>query len=253
MKQETSIAPQEKTGTSTAVVHRERQSWWQSLSEKQRNIIMSLAITLGISVAALVAIKFGVGLVRGAIANKQQGKSFGKDRYTTWAKQFKNAFDNNGWWGTDEQVLRKTLRDIPSQEDFQKVQTAYRKLYEGSNLIEDMTDELKTTEYNEMLAIISAKPLKAKDAKEGPIYDPHGWAKRFKAAFDYAWLGFGWGTDEDAINAVITEMLSQQAFIDTATIYQKEYGAELIATLKDELSVEDFLALSKKVMKKPKN
>ena len=170
-------------------------------------MITNVAIGLGISLVAATAIWLGTKFVRNQIANAEENQSLGRDKHATWAKQIRNAFDNNGWWGTDEALLRNTLREIPSKEDFRKVQKSYRKLFKGSNLVEEMTGELKQTEYNEMLAIINSKPEKAKDAKNGiAVYDPPGWAKRLNAAFNYNWLGLFWGTDEEAIEAVIAEI-----------------------------------------------
>jgi len=253
MNQDSTIAPETKDSTTVVVQQAEKLSWWQSLTPEQRKVVSSIAIALGISLVAAVAIHFGMKFVRNKIANSEENKSLGRDKHATWAKQIKNSFDNNGWWGTDEVLLRNTLREIPSKEDFKKVQTSYRKLYSGSNLIEDMTSELKQTEYNEMLAIINAKPEKAKDAKKGvEIYDPHGWAKRFNAAVNYNWLGLFWGTDEDAITAVVLELPSQQAYLDTAAVYQDMYGVSLLEDLKGDLSDDEIAKYTKMILKKPK-
>ncbi|MEZ4921877.1 MAG: hypothetical protein R2780_01785 [Crocinitomicaceae bacterium] len=251
MKEEAVKAPK-RSDNATVVVQTEKQGWWQSLSPEQRKIITNVAIALGISLVAAAAIWFGIRMVRNQIANSEENKSFGKDKHATWAKQIKNAFDNNGWWGTDEELLRRTLREIPSKEDFKKVQASYRKLYTGANLVEDMTGELKQTEYNEMLAIINAKPEKAKDAKNGVvIYDPYGWAKRINAAVNYQWLGLFWGTDEDAIMAVAQEMPTQQAYFDTAQAYFSTYGVGLMTDLKGDLDSATLNQLRKVIVSKP--
>lgn len=222
------------TSTTQIVLDQKKQSWWNSLTEKQRQTISSLAIVLGISLVALIAIKFAAKQVREVVSNTEENKSFGGKQHATWAKQLKNAFDNDGWWGTDEVLIRNVLREIPSGEDFEKVQASYRRLYKGANLIEDMTGELKTSEFNEMLAIIQAKPAKARDAGK-PIYDPKGWAKRLYNALDYAWLGLFWGTDEDAVLAVFSEIPTQKAFKETAKAYRKMYGVSLADDLDGDL------------------
>src|SRR5574337_806301 len=51
------------------------------------------------------------------------------------------------------------LNKIANKEEFAKVVKSYQKLYNG-NLIKDMSDELQTTEYNEMLQILAATPEK---------------------------------------------------------------------------------------------
>ena len=227
------IQPQQQP-TTQIVLDQQQRSWWNSLTEKQRQTIVSFAIVLGISVVALIAIKFASNKFRNVIANKEENSSFGEKQSTTWAKQLKMAFDNDGWWGTDEGAVRRVLTAIPSQEDFQKVQVSYRKLYKGSNLIEDLTDELKATEFNEMLAILQSKPQKAKDAG-APIYDPHAWAKRLYNAMSIYYAGFIPGTDEDAIRAVFNEMPSQQAFQDTKEAYQELYATSLEEDLDGDL------------------
>jgi hypothetical protein len=99
---------------------------------------------------------FGRKLALKSVANREEKKSFEDGTPATYAKQIKMAFENDGWWGTDTEKLRSTLRDIPSKQVFAKVQESYKKLY-NSNLISDMSDELQTTEYNEMLQIIGAE------------------------------------------------------------------------------------------------
>ncbi len=240
-------------GGSTVVVQREqKQTWWTSLTPEQRKVITNIAIALGVSLIAAFTIYFGIRIVRKQIANVEENKSLGKDQHATWAKQIKNAFDNNGWWGTDEALLRNTIKEIPSQEDFEKVQASYRKLYEGANLVETMTGELKQTEYNEMLAIIEGKPEKAKDAKKGVvIYDPDVWAKRFNAAVNYQWLGVFWGTDTEAITAVVNELPSQQAFVETAAAYRKLYGVSLMDDLTGDISPTEIANYKATVLRKP--
>jgi hypothetical protein len=229
------ITQQKPQPTTQIVLDREQKGWWNSLTDKQRQTIISFAIVLGISVVSLIAIKFASKKIREVISSGEQNNSFGEKDHSTWAKQLKMAFDNDGWWGTDEVAVRQVLRAIPSQEDFRKVQQAYRRLYEGRNLIEDLTDELKSSEFNEMLAIIQSKPQKAKDAAEGSIYDPHGWAKRLYNAMSIYYMGFIPGTDEDAILAVFAEMNTQQAFRDTKEAYQFQYGNSLEEDLDGDL------------------
>jgi hypothetical protein len=236
MKNQTNIQtiPQNQPVTNI-VLDKEKQSWWNSLTDKQRQAIVSFAIILGISVVSVIAIKFASNKIRNIVANNAENSSFGEKQHSTWAKQLKMAFDNDGWWGTDENAIRQVLRAIPSQEDFQKVQTAYRKLYKGRNLIEDLTDELKATEFNEMLAILQSKPERARDAKEGAIYDPHAWAKRLYNAMSIYYAGIFPGTDEDAILAVFSEMPSKKAFQDTEQAYQSLYAVSLADDLDGDL------------------
>ena len=193
---------------------------------------------------------FGRKLVLKGVANREEKKSFEDGTPATFAKQIKMAFDNDGWWGTDTEKLRSTLREIPSKQVFLKVQESYKKLY-NSNMITDMSDELQTTEYNEMLQIIAQKPDKTggKPASSTLVYD--GWAKRLKAAFDKEY-GFIPGTDEEAIKAVFNEMPTQKAFIMTGVFYKKLYATDMMTDLKSELEMWEYNDYLKMILSKPK-
>ncbi len=252
MNQNTAIAPIEQP--TVVVQNNEKQGWWQSMTPEQRKRVTNIAIILGITGLSATGIYFGWRFVQNKLAGHEENLSLGRDKHATWAKQIRIAFDNNGWWGTDETMLRNTLREIPSKEDFKKVQASYRKLFKGDNLVEEMTGELKQTEYNEMLAIINSKPEKAKDAQEGAaIYDPHGWAKRLNAAFNYQTWGLFWGTDEAAIEAVISEMPSQQAYLDTAHAYEDIYGVRLLEDWYGDSSEEEIKKYTQMIKKKPRH
>lgn len=237
----------------TNAVQRGNHTWWQELTEGQRKVVTTTTLVLGISLVSAVTIYIGSNIVRNQLAKNEESKSFGKDEYTTWAKQLKNAFDNNGWWGTNEALIRSTLIEIPSKESFQKVNNAYRRLFKGESLVRTLTDELKDTEYNEMLAIINSKPLKDKEANSIEVVnDPEGWSIRINSAINYEWLGFGWGTDEEAISAVIREIPTQKAFYETMITYKKKYGTELLADLKGDLDTETYVNHQRTILNKPK-
>lgn len=193
---------------------------------------------------------FGRKLVLKSVANREEKKSFEDGTPATYAKQIKMAFENDGWWGTDTEKLRSTLREIPSKQVFAKVQESYKKLY-NSNLITDMSDELQTTEYNEMLQIIGQKPDKTGGKPQIAGYSYVGWAKRLKAAFDKSY-GFLPGTDEDAIKAVFNELPTQKAFIATGVAYKKLYGSDLTSDLKGELEMWEINDYMKIILSKPK-
>lgn len=193
---------------------------------------------------------FGRKLVIKGVANREEKKSFEDGTPATFAKQIKMAFDNDGWWGTDTEKLRSTLREIPSKQVFLKVQESYKKLY-NSNMITDMSDELQTTEYNEMLQIIAQKPDKTGGKPSSPTLAYDGWAKRLKAAFDKEY-GFIPGTDEEAIKAVFNEMPTQKAFIMTGVVYKKLYATDMMTDLKSELEMWEYNDYLKIILSKPK-
>lgn len=180
-------------------------------------------------------IYFGKRLLKKQVANQEEKKSLDDGSSATYAKRIKMAFDNDGWWGTDTEELRSVIREIPTKEEFQKVVGSYQKLY-NSNLAKDMSDELQSTEYNEMLSIIAAKPEKT-GVRVAPDYQ--GWAKRLKAAFDKTY-GFMPGTDEEAIKAVFTEIPTQSAYVEVGKTYQRLYGSSLTEDLKGELEFWEY-------------
>jgi len=199
----------------------DKETW--TLKEK---ILFSL---LGVVVVG-GTIYIGRKIILDKIANKEENKSFEDGTSATSAKQIKMAFENDGWPGTDTESLRSTLREIPSKEEFAKVVKSYQKLYNG-NLIKDMSDELQSTEYNEMLQILAAKPDKKGQAPSPVAYT--AWAKRMKAAFDKEYGFFG-GTDAEAIIAVFNEIPTQTSFVKVAVEYKRLYGTNMLEDMKSE-------------------
>jgi len=212
-----------------------------------RERIAYTAAGLGILLGSFWTIRHWV---RKSKENKEQNQSLQDGTPATYAKEIKMAFENDGWFGTNVTELRRVLRNIPSRAVFDKVVTAYNNLYR-SNLLKDMGNELQSSEYNEMVSIITAKPAQLK-ANSQPLYDYKGWAKRLKAAFDKVY-GFVPGTDEDAIRAVFAEIPTQQAFQEVAKEYAKEYdGANLTTDLKSELEFWEYSNYMKMILNKPK-
>jgi hypothetical protein len=177
----------------------------------------------------------GKKIILNARANKEQKNTFEDGSSATVAKQIKMAFENDGWWGTNTTALRETLISVQSQDDWDKIIKSYEKLYstptEKANLLKDLSDELQSTEYNEMLQIINGKPKKRGQAPAGNQY--RAWAKRLKAAFDKEY-GFLPGTDDAAITATFNEIPTQAAFIQTGVEYKKLYGTNMLEDLNAE-------------------
>ena len=199
----------------------EKEAW--SIKEK---VVYGLLTAIGIG----GTIWIGNKLIKKAIANKEENKSFDDGAPATIAKQIKMAFDNDGWWGTNVEALREALISVETQADWNKVIKSYQKLY-NSNLLKDLADELQSTEYNEMIQIINAKPLKKGQAPQGNQY--RAWAKRLKSAFDKEYGIFG-GTDAEAIVATLNEIPTQSAFIKTGVQYKALYGKNILDDLKAE-------------------
>lgn len=198
----------------------------------------------------------GRSIIRKAQATSEEKKTYQEGNAATYAKQIRMAFENDMWWGwgTDEEALRRTIRAIPSKDEFRKVINSYQKLYARS-MMADMQNDLTSAEYNEMLAIIAAKPDSGTAAGQIQLTNSQllSWAKRLKAAFDVnTWGVIPYGTDEDAIKAVFMEIPTQAAFWETTKAYKAEYGSDLVADLRGELELWEWSALMGLIGKKPK-
>lgn len=198
------------------------------------------------------AVILGRNMVRKQQLIVEERKSFEDGSVAAYAKQIKMAFENDGWWGTDEEALRNTLRKVTSKDEFKKVMSSYEKLY-NSSLLRDMKEELTSSEYNEMMAIINGKPDRKTTGEKGQLsYQQYqSWARRLNAAFDISY-GFIPGTDEEAIRAVFMEIPSQSAFNQVAAAYQSEFGTNLIADLKSELEFWEYQPMIDIIYHKPK-
>lgn len=190
----------------------------------------------------------GKKLVQKFITSREEKKSFDEGSSATIAKKIKMAFENDGWPGTNTTGLRIIFREVETKEQFAKVAKSYQKLY-NSNLFKDMSDELQSSEYNEMLSIIAAKADKGNTPS---AYNYSAWAKRLKAAFDKTY-GIFPGTDEDAIKAVFIEIPTQADFLKVADAYYKEYNSTLTDDLKSELEFWEYGEYMKIITSKPKS
>ena len=213
---------------------------------------MSLKSKIGLSLLSAAGlgglIWLGNRFIKNKVEDKAHSKSFEDGTPETIAKQIKMSFENDGYWGTDTEKLRKVLIEITSKQQLNLVFKAYKKEYHR-NMYEDMSDELQTSEYNEMLQIIAAKPEKIGQAPTSNQYTT--WAKRLKAAFDKTY-GFVSGTDEVAIKAVFNEIPTQTAFIKVGLAYKKEYGENLITALQGELEYWEYPEYMKLITSKRK-
>jgi hypothetical protein len=195
----------------------------------------------------------GRNFIKKAQAKNEERKTLDEGSAPTYAKQIKMAFDNDGWWGTDKDTLRTAVSGIQSKSEFRKVMVSYQKLY-NSSMLGDMQKELKSTEYNEMLSIVSAKPevFSSNVQRQVTMEDLQAWAKRLRAAFDISYGPFP-GTDEPAIKAVFLEIPTQEVFSKIAAVYQSLYGNDLTADLKSELEYWEYAPMMQLLNSKPKN
>ncbi len=207
----------------------------------------------GTVVVTLGTFFLGRKLIRNAVSNSEERKTFQEDSPATYAKRIKMAFENDGWPGTNTPELRNILREVPSKKSMKQIENSYQKLYH-TPLYKDMSDELQSTEYNEMIAIIDAKPDRiVKKGKQPPKLTTRNyeeWAKRLKAAFDKTYGPFP-GTDENAIVAVFNEIPTQADFIQVGAHYKVLYGTNLIDDLKSESDFGEYDDWMKIILSKP--
>jgi hypothetical protein len=193
--------------------------------------------------------------IRKKKADTEEMKAYAEGSEAAFAKQIKMAFDNDMafGWGTDEEKLRAVFRAIPSRQAFLSVLKSYQKLYNRS-LMRDLQDELQATEYNEMMAIIAAKPDSGNQLQPPALSATQylQWAKRLKAAFDITYWGLP-GTDEAAIKAVFLEIPTQAAFAQVGATYAHTYGRNLTSDLKSELEFWEIEPMMAIINKKPKS
>jgi hypothetical protein len=222
---------------------------------KAEDISLTKQIFYGVGTALLTIGTFLIGrkIVRGVVSDKEERKSFDENSPATYAKRIKMAFDNDGWYGTNTKELRRIMQEISSREAMKKVSDSYQRLYHNP-LYKDMGDELQTTEYNEMLAIISAKPdWIAKNGQGQKLLTANNyeqWAKRLKSAFDKTY-GPVPGTDETAIVAVLEEIPTQADFVQVGIAYQRLYASSLTQDLKSESDFGEYSDWMKIITTKP--
>ena len=213
-------------------------------------------LTYGIVSVVVLGGSFFIGrsLIRIARSTSEEKKTYDEGNSAAYAQKLKMAFENDMWfgWGTDEGAVRSVIRSVPSKDEFKKVVNSYQKLYARS-LMMDLKDELSTSEYNEMLAIIAGKPDKTDSDHILQIGQQQylAWAKRLKAAFDISYW-FIPGTDEDAVKSVFIEIPTQTDFEKVAVAYKSEFGNDLIGDLKEELEIWEYAPYISIINNKPK-
>jgi hypothetical protein len=216
----------------------QQESW--TLKEKLVYSLIGLVVVGG---TIFVARK----MVLNRKADKEANKSFDDGSDATYATQIKMAFENDGWPGTNTNALRTVLRQISSKDELKAVAKSYENHYH-QNMYDDMKSELQSTEYNEMLQILAAKPQKKGTVSQVVAYE--AWAKRMKAAFDKVYGPFP-GTDSDAIVAVFNEIPTQAVFVQVAARYKMMYGTNMLDDLKSESEFGQYDNWMKIITSKP--
>lgn len=215
--------------------------------EKRRLFYAGGAVILG------GALAYGVHhVIEVRKANKAEGKALVDGTPENLAKRLQQAFVNNGLWGTDVETVRKVFKEIPYRDYYKEVETQYENLTKQgkSALNKDLYDELTTTEYYEMQAILNAKPVKKGQKAVFDWQTAYSYSHRLKAGFDYTIMAMP-ATDKEAVRVALNEIPTLTAFAMVMVAFEKEYGVKLTDTLDDELDFTDY-SWKEIVYKKPK-
>jgi hypothetical protein len=144
--------------------YRPRQPWKQEqfyreeLSPGVRDFkTLVVYSTLGLGSATGLFL-LGRYFIKKAQANAAERNSLTEGDPASYAKQLKMAFDNDNWmgWGTNTQLVLQVFEMIPSKSSFKKVQSAYFDMY-AKNLNADLESELSSSEYNQVISLLSKK------------------------------------------------------------------------------------------------
>lgn len=220
-----------------------------------RWVLVGTAVAGGAAGLFLLARK----LYRDVAEDRALNRSDREDGPGNHAQRLINAFGNDMPFGlgTNEELVRDTVRAVPHLKFWEDVKREYHRLTRGGNLMGDLTAELSTQMRREIDWILAALP---KDAREAANRDPGAatpamlelWAKRIKAACDYeASFAWPWGTDEAAIHAVLTEVPRAATLCELDRVYRRLHGLGLMQQLTEEMEGEDLARCVQIIMNKP--
>ncbi|GAA4277013.1 hypothetical protein [Aquimarina mytili] len=131
----------------------------QAIKSKPKVKVSSKVTTVLLATGFGLGAFFGVrALVRKFKRNTRERLALREGNPASFATQLKMAFENDNafGWGTDEEMVYRTLEQVPSASLMRRVLRAYKDLY-NSNLSADLKNELSTQEYAIALDIINSK------------------------------------------------------------------------------------------------
>lgn len=124
---------------------------------------MDKSTVIAYSIAFSITVGGGLGLyyfgrkrLRKLQSQSSENQAMDPGSAASFAKQLKMAFDNDGWWGTDEEAVYRVMREIPSRSHYDEVQKAYRRMY-NRELNADLEDELDSKEMAIVQEILALK------------------------------------------------------------------------------------------------
>lgn len=124
---------------------------------KVGNTTLTVLLATGLGAAAFFGIR---SLVKGFKKEVREGQALNEGSPESYAVDLVMAFENDFafGWGTDEELLFRTLQRIPSASMMVKVQRVYPD-FDGSNrnLFTALQSDLSSEEYAVALEIINSK------------------------------------------------------------------------------------------------
>lgn len=214
-----------------------------SLDAKEQKIVK-------VFLASLIGLGLGAGtfllsrhLIRKARDKNISNASFGESSPENIAYRIRSAFDNDMIFGlgTDTESLREAILMVENKVQWEQVVAAYRKRFR-SNLGDDLRDELKSSEYKEINAILAALPTSGSVSSHGPVSSARlsAWTTRLRAAFDYSTWGMFGGTDYPAVKQVLIEIPNRAALQALEAHFKSSTGRDLYQELSSELSLSEL-------------
>lgn len=239
---------------------RSQQTGWASnLEQGQQRIVNGVLVGGIVALAGGAAFLILRSIARGAAEKRAMNQTDDPNSPANYAQRLYNAFnpDTPFGWGTDEELVRDTIRSIPHQKFWEKVKSSYRKAYRGSNLMKDMQGELSRTMKQEIDLILEMLPANEKEAanrQEGEVNPKQlaAWAGRIRLASQHesSWI---WprGTDEAAIMAVFEELPLAETICPLDRTYRRLYNKSVLAELMDELDQSELQEVYQIILSKP--
>ena len=220
-----------------------------------RNIVLgALGIGAGTGLFFL-----GRSIIRNAAFKSAVNKTDDIDNPENAAQRLINAFANDApfGWGTDEVAIRETVRAIGHRKNWEAVKVAYKRLTKGRNLMNDLDAELSRSEKREIDLILSSLPANSNEAAQlsnGLVTTRQldTWAERIYQAsiYESSYL-WPWGTDEDAIYAVLHELPKAATICQLEQTYKRKYSIGVMQQIFNEMQGEELNRAIRIIKNKP--
>lgn len=223
------ISPYKEDTRQVVVVRSSENARGMSVEKKFKYTFIGIGVLSGL-------IFLGSRFLRKEKKSKSDAKSFKEGSPEAIASQIRLAIENKNRFGINLTRLREILIGIDNLTQMSAIRTAYNDQYHIL-MNDDIKSHITLSEFDELLAIMDAKPEKPGGIVSKAILYK-AWAARLDAAFRKTYSIFP-GTDEEAITKVFIEIPAQQDFIQVGKSFNTQFKPkDLITELKSELGNE---------------